>query len=325
MPFHISRYALAIGAAAALLAGCGGSQPPIGAPETMAQRRVIAGHADRRGSRMLPAISTTLIYAVGGCDGICILSYPKGTLVGAITGYDSESGGSCSDSAGNVYVSNGAKVVEFAHGGTTPTNEFTLPSSEAGGCSVDPKSGDLAVVYSTGSLAIFPAGSATPTTYNTLIDARYCAYDDSGNLFVSGYDLQSSALSELLKDDKAFTQLSLEQTVGQPGHVQWDGQHLSYESISEGQPTISRLSISGSMATVVGQTRLGKVRNRLSQSWIYKGSVIVAYNEHGTREQNVGIWRYPKGGKPTTLITKFGSYDHRTFGFSSVTVSVALH
>ena len=28
----LCRYALTIGAAAALLAGCGGSQPPIGAP-----------------------------------------------------------------------------------------------------------------------------------------------------------------------------------------------------------------------------------------------------------------------------------------------------
>ena len=180
----LSRCASAMGAASALLAGCGGAQPPTGAPGASPQGHAVATHADRRGSWMLPAISTTLIYAVGGCDGICILSYPKGTLVGAITGYDSESGGSCSDSAGNVYVSNGTEVVEFAHGGTAPSNEFTLPSSEAGGCSVDPKSGDLAVVYSTGSLAIFAAGSATPTTYNTLIDARYCAYDDSGNLFV---------------------------------------------------------------------------------------------------------------------------------------------
>jgi hypothetical protein len=35
----LTRYALTIGASAALLAGCGGSQPPIGAPGVVPQRR----------------------------------------------------------------------------------------------------------------------------------------------------------------------------------------------------------------------------------------------------------------------------------------------
>jgi hypothetical protein len=34
-PSTLYRYALSLSAAAALLAGCGGSQPPIGAPGTM--------------------------------------------------------------------------------------------------------------------------------------------------------------------------------------------------------------------------------------------------------------------------------------------------
>ncbi|HLY02983.1 MAG TPA: hypothetical protein VKR56_10895 [Candidatus Cybelea sp.] len=42
-------YALGIGAAA-LLAACGGSQPPTGAPGAMPQTRAIAAHADRDGS-----------------------------------------------------------------------------------------------------------------------------------------------------------------------------------------------------------------------------------------------------------------------------------
>jgi hypothetical protein len=38
---ELNRYALAIGAAAALLAGCGGSQPPIAAPGVMVQNHAI--------------------------------------------------------------------------------------------------------------------------------------------------------------------------------------------------------------------------------------------------------------------------------------------
>jgi hypothetical protein len=39
-----NRYALGISAAAAMLAGCGGSQPPIGVPGAMPQRSAIATH-----------------------------------------------------------------------------------------------------------------------------------------------------------------------------------------------------------------------------------------------------------------------------------------
>ena len=39
----LSPYALAIGAAAALLAGCGGSQPPIGPPGATVQSRAVGG------------------------------------------------------------------------------------------------------------------------------------------------------------------------------------------------------------------------------------------------------------------------------------------
>jgi uncharacterized repeat protein (TIGR03803 family) len=43
----LCRYALRTCVAAALLAGCGGSQPPLAAPGLMAQGRAIAAHADR--------------------------------------------------------------------------------------------------------------------------------------------------------------------------------------------------------------------------------------------------------------------------------------
>ena len=41
---ELSRYALSSCAAAAMLAGCGGSQPPIGAPGAMPQSRASSGY-----------------------------------------------------------------------------------------------------------------------------------------------------------------------------------------------------------------------------------------------------------------------------------------
>jgi hypothetical protein len=48
-----SRYALTSCAAAAMLAGCGGSQPPIGAPGAMPQTSAVATRAERGKSWIL--------------------------------------------------------------------------------------------------------------------------------------------------------------------------------------------------------------------------------------------------------------------------------
>jgi DNA-binding beta-propeller fold protein YncE len=52
----LNRYALTIGAASALLAGCGGSQPPISAPGAVPQISPVIPQAARGKSRMLPEV-----------------------------------------------------------------------------------------------------------------------------------------------------------------------------------------------------------------------------------------------------------------------------
>jgi hypothetical protein len=258
--FGFSGSALAGCMVGALLTGCGGSPPPGAMPQSSA----IATHAFRGMSWLLPeAKSEDLIYAVGGCGGTCILSYPKGKLVGEIPGYFSNYFEAlCSDSNGNVYLTDDTQVVEFAHGGTTAIATFSLPGNQALGCSVDPMTGNLAVVFNISSVAVFSSGSSNPAVFSALLEASYCGYDNSGNLFVDGYDSEKSGLAELPKGGDSFEKLSLDQSVGQPGQVQWDGEHLSYESIGRGQNTISQLSISGSSATGVGQTVLRRVKNQ---------------------------------------------------------------
>ncbi len=45
--FDFSRFTLSIAAATAMLAGCGGSKPPIGAPGAMPQTSAIATRSER--------------------------------------------------------------------------------------------------------------------------------------------------------------------------------------------------------------------------------------------------------------------------------------
>lgn len=317
-----SRYAVSSGAVVALLVGCGGSQPPMGTPGAMPQNRAAATRPDRsRSGRLREATSEGLIYATDGCDGICVLSYPDGKPVATISD-PNVTGGDCSDSNGNVFVASDNQILEFAHAGTTPIATLSLPGTHAFGCGIDPVTGNLAVVFggSGANVAVFPVASGTPTLYETSIISNYCGYDNAGNLFVSGSSGAHNALAELPFGGSAFRLLSIDPTLGAPGQIQWDGKYITYEGITSRNIKISRLRISGSTVRVVGHTRLkGAVNAR--QTWIVGDRVIVPYSAQGFNPNRVGLWAYPKSGKP---IAKFGNFGQgQSAQFFGVTLSVA--
>jgi hypothetical protein len=207
--------AICLCAALLLLAGCGVSSQSAA---TIPHWSSAVGQANLQGkSRMLPGSSSgDLIYATGGCGGTCVISYPDLKLVGTIP----DSGAaSCSDYQGNVFLPKDAAVVEYSHGGTRPIATLNLPGGSAAGCSVDSITNNLAVVFqgSGANLAIFTNEQGTPTQYETHITSLYSGYDGNGNLFVNGFDNQAFALSELPSGASDFTQLSISQSVGEPG------------------------------------------------------------------------------------------------------------
>jgi hypothetical protein len=73
----------------------------------------------------------------------------------------------------------------------------------------------------------------------------------------------------------------------------------------------------------MGTTHLSSIDRRAWPSWIYNGSVVVPYSDHGLFARKIGIWPYPSGGKPSKKISKFEGYKKKGFGFEVVTVSVA--
>ena len=116
-----SRYALTRCVAAAMLVGCGGSQPPIGAPGAMPQASRIPAQADHGRSWMLPGTSGDLLYV--GCGGVCIYTYPGSKAVGTLKVYPNSL---CSDEGGNVFITSSVDygkgvIYEYPHGGTEPT------------------------------------------------------------------------------------------------------------------------------------------------------------------------------------------------------------
>src|ERR1700734_2477658 len=123
-------YALILWVTGAILAGCGGSQPPIGAPSTMPQSSALAAHAGPGKSWMLPETNgDDLLYVaaadVHGAGKIYIFSFPKGKLVGKFN-MPSPSG-ECADQQGDVWIVSPAsqKISEYLHGGMTPINTLS--------------------------------------------------------------------------------------------------------------------------------------------------------------------------------------------------------
>jgi hypothetical protein len=190
----LGRFALSISAAAALLVGCGGSQPPIGAPGAMPQSRAIT-NADRGTSWMLPeAVSESLLYVLDQHE-VTVYTYPQGKLVGQLRNKNLYlADGGCVDMKGDVYVANygTGQLFEYRHGGRNLIRTI-LPPAGATGCTVDVTTGNLAVAGN-GGLAVYKHARGKPTLYtNSSFEAYYyCGYDDQGNLFVDGYSQPGS-------------------------------------------------------------------------------------------------------------------------------------
>jgi hypothetical protein len=243
-----------------MLAGCGGSQPPIDAPGAMPQTSAIATHAERGKSWILPeAKSEDLLYASSGRTIVSVFNYRTGKLVGTLSGF-SGADGECVDKTGDVFITNTdeSAVLEYSHGSTTPINTLSDPGYEPYGCSVDPTTGNLAVSnFDGGSVAVYSDAQGDPTVYSIPeVDVQFCGYDNSGNLFIDGLGHSFAfELFELPRGSGTVLNISLNQNPW-PGPIEWDGKHLAlgYGGSNSNDVVIYQLSVSGSTATVVGST-----------------------------------------------------------------------
>jgi hypothetical protein len=307
--------------AAALLAGCGGSQPPIGAPGAMpqsatlqslnAQRSALVAQRNDGESWMAPdAVSQDLLY-VSDVRTVTVYSYPQGKLQGTLRHFYIATG-MCVDKNDNVFIVDDGyyKIFEYAHGGTKRLATLQSPTKDPVGCSIDPTTGNLAVASlgfgSAATIAIYKNARGKPTTYqdSAIYQMYFCGYDDKGNLFVDGISAPGSgnfALAELPKGTSTFTNIAVSQYIAYPGGVQWDGKHVAVGD--QNTPVIYQFAISGSNGTKVGTTPLGSGAQYVKQFWI-QSQTVVAPNVTSGSASNVLLFKYPAGGSATKRITK---------------------
>ena len=212
--------------------------------------------------------------------------------------------GECVDKAQNIFVTDDSvfgsnAIFEYAHGGSTPIAILGDPDGAPVNCSIDPTTGNLAVVgypyegHSDG-VAIYKKARGRPTFYADSGFGDYeCGYDDKGNLFIDGYVYSGHLnFAELPKGSSTFTNITLNQSFDAAGGIQWDGKHLAVGDLYAA--VIYQFDISGSSGTEVGSTPL----NGSGTVWQFfiDGDRVIAPSTFQDYSGFVNIYDYPAGG-----------------------------
>lgn len=250
------------------------------------------------------ARSQNLLYVSGNSGYVYVFSFPKGKLVGTLTGFQ-EVAGVCADVAGNVWVANSADfdLIEYAHGGTSPIATLTDYESYPFSCSVNRQSGDLAVsnIFSikqgeVGSIAVYPSETLAPKIYTDSKFSEYyfLAYGPEGKIYFDGTGYRSNFEMARLYRGR-FTPIAISgATITSPGTVQYAGGSLTIGGAdTAGDAIIYRITDQG---VITGGTTLLGSSGCISYE-IWKTYAICA-SDNG----NVPIYKYPGGGSPIETI-----------------------
>lgn len=309
----LSRARFGVVVAGALLLGsCSASQPGI-VPTAPA---ALAGQGISWMNRGVKDRDLLYVTNAGGAT-VSVFRYWQRTLVGKLTGFDKPMG-DCADAAGHVYITDAkGKIVEYAHGGTSPIKTLHDAPYAPWACSVSPTNGDLAVANSSdernkgGSIAIYPGGDGAPvilrgTRKGDLFTG--CAYDDRGDLLAMAQYL-SGGLSYydfyyLPRKAEQLERIRLPELgqgnsqSGTIGAIVWDGKywvvgavanHLYLYSIAVKARLVQQLSLIAGNVGAIAVYRRSFPDGRATQ---FVGGVNSTQGRSA-----VYYWRYPGGGE----------------------------
>jgi hypothetical protein len=293
---NFARYRLSATVGALLLASCGASQS-----------RFLAPPGQQGALRHVSSSSKSILY-VNGSNFTAMYTYPNLSVIGKLQPNYTLGVGCADDATGYIYFTanpNGesTRLLQYAIGGTTKVGTIRPTKNHViSGCAADPTTGNLAVLYTgnkPGFVRIFASGSWQPTKVrDPIISTLFSsAYDDSGNLFVEGWNSSGSTiLTELVAGGSQFIAISV--TGLKQGQLQWDGIYLAVRVPADHNnkvpPSIQRIEVSGSAGTIVGTTTL---TDGYRGTWIQGDSVLAGeFGAHNN--ENITFYKYPNGGRP---------------------------
>jgi hypothetical protein len=323
-----AAYALRVGAAASMLAACNAGGQPAGPLTRLQSSTSWVSPEARRAPRLL-------FVSDEAANDVDIFSMPQLDLKGQITGF-SEPRGLCSDTSGNIWVTNFGtrQILKLSRAGAI-IETLNDPDGFPNGCAVDPSTGDLAVanivnqaLSGSGEVEIYPHGAGKPMSLDnpnqTFYDfvgyvpgsSKLNAHGVApGELFVDGQTKNRKfILSVLVSGTTVFHTVKLKGgTIYFPGLVQWyePGNYLAVGDARCNHvrsACIYQIKI-GKTGTIVGHTslsnHLGGPVCDLHQGVI--GANGLRYVAGGDDENPCGSvstenrWAYPAGGTPTNF------------------------
>ncbi len=299
----IGRAAGVLGTAA-ILAGCGNAQPALApAGATLGD----GARSAQSASVFADARERELLYVTDGvADAVDMYHLPSGKLFGSLTGLEGAPGGACSDGPRvAITMPDESNVLLYNAGATRPLKALSDAGAYPASCSIDKTTRNVAVsnIISTsdgeGSVAVYAHSAGIPTAFTCAVLSRYyfLGYDNKGNLFVDGENSDGAfGFCELPHGSTSMKSISLNQSIGFPGQVQYDGTYVTVED--QDSDTIYRFAISGSSGTEKGSVVLGGVSDAAG-SWIENGKV---YSGSAGSEAGVHVWAYPAGGEPIATV-----------------------
>jgi hypothetical protein len=302
MQLSTARFIFGVVATVAL-AGCNVAQPPSETPLIVRQDAVRPPNTDD-------------LYVAAGKNGY-VLAYNSGKVRGnldfRIGGQRGYTNGLCSDSFGNVFVTvysaSYVKIFKYVYNSTKPDVTLSDPIPTPVSCAVSDLGQTLAVAESfptegLHAVSLYLHERGKPQVIYDLANVSapaYCTYDATGDLFIDGQtDKGNFALAELPKGSAKFVKIAASGVVTtHPGNLQWIGDDLTI-AIPQSQKILT-LKVSGGTATVLRTTPIdGWGVKSTPQTWIFGHTFIAPM---GSDAENIGRWRYPKGGNPRTLGT----------------------
>ncbi len=294
------RRTLVLPVALAWLAACSGYHGSNLAPATTLQSSASMPFA------LAPGATSLLYVSDQPSKDVAVFTFPQGQSMGTLAVF--QPAGECVSKSGNVFIANSSKsnVLVYAHGGTKPTRTITDPGYYPLGCSVDPVTGNLAVTSYTGTknaggLAIYARAAGKPKTFTdaSIPHMSFCGYDNAGNLFFDGFTSKHAVVvGELPKGATKIASVTLDQSIGVAGGVQWDGTYLAIGDVTAS--AIYRFKMSAGKGTKVSTVAL-KGSKYVDQFWIQGTQVVAPDYISG----NVRFYKYPGGGSPIKIISGF--------------------
>jgi DNA-binding beta-propeller fold protein YncE len=196
-------------------------QPPIVASGAMPQTSLIATHARSGQSWMRPETARTkkLYISDVATDNVFVYNYDTGELLGTLVGF-SRPGAQCIDARGDIWITDrdAHAAIEYRHGGVARIKRLQT-GGNAGGCWIDPTSGNLAVANQEtpsggGDIRVFIRSGFKDYSNPECYYLETPAYDSAGNLYVEAYSATYAVnVCELPHGGKALRKINANEKI----------------------------------------------------------------------------------------------------------------